>query len=161
VINGALAKYLKDCAFQQPPYTNSREFVDRLYEAVPEKYDYLVEDFFEKIVLYDNRTKKARAAQREDGGWTVTLDIESIKYQADEDGAESEAPMNDWIEIGVFGEDSEGEETELYREFHQLQSGPSTLTIEVDEDPKRAGIDPTVLLVDRNPDDNVRKITKR
>jgi hypothetical protein len=46
----------------------------------------------------------------------------------------------------------------LHIERHRLRSGKTDLSIVVDERPARAGIDPHVILVDRDPDDNVRAV---
>ena len=48
--------------------------------------------------------------------------------------------MDDWVEIGVFGEG------EPYREKHRIRSGQQTITVTVPRKPTRAGIDPQNLL---------------
>lgn len=58
--------------------------------------------------------------------------------------------MDDLVDIGVLGEN----ETPLYLKKHRIRSGETTLTIEVQGKPVKAGIDPVVKLIDRRPDDN-------
>lgn len=152
-LNRALAKYIKAVGFQRPPFTNSIEFVDFIRAETPEKYAYLIEDLFETITLYDNRMLSAKATEN-GGKWDVELEVMSKKYRASESGEETEAELDDWIEIGLL--DDEGEF--LYREKHQLSDEKTTLTVTVDAKPAKAGIDPIVMLVDRNPDDNVRSV---
>lgn len=77
---------------------------------------------------------------------------------ADGDGVETEVPHRDWIELGVFGVDEDGQEMELCREKRLLSTGEGRFEIIVDQEPKRAGIDPRNLLVDRVVDDNLKPV---
>ncbi|MBV1860794.1 MAG: ABC transporter permease, partial [Nannocystaceae bacterium] len=152
-LNRALAGYIKKVGFQRAPFTNSIEFVEAIRAETPAKYAYLIEDLFETITLYDNRMISAEAT--EDGGaWTVELEVMSKKFRASQSGQETAIEINDWIEVGLMDEDGEF----LYREKHQLSDEKTKLTITVDEKPAKAGVDPIVMLVDRNPDDNVRTV---
>jgi ABC-type transport system involved in multi-copper enzyme maturation permease subunit len=164
-LNRALAAYIDEVAFQQPPWTNSREFLAHIEAVTPEELKYFVEDSFEKITLYDNRAKSAKARQLEDGRWELTLEVSARKVYAEGKGEEVETSAeSDFIEIGVFGEGkaeggSEGEEERmLYLEKHQLGADEKTFTLIVDDEPKRAGIDPRHLLIDRNPGDNDKTV---
>ncbi|MBN1425458.1 ABC transporter permease [Candidatus Fermentibacteria bacterium] len=157
-LNGALRRFLADHAYQKPPYTTARVLVDYLREATPAEYQYLIEDLFEAITLYDNRAAVARVEERSDGTYALTMEVESHKFRADSLGLEAEISHNDRIEIGVFGASTvngTSEETTLYREFHVIPSGKSTVEVVVQERPIRAGIDPRNVLIDRVPSDNV------
>ncbi len=156
VLNQALARYIERVAFQRPPFTNSIEFVNAIREVTPEKYAYLIEDLFETITLYDNRAIEATAT-KEGSGWSVELTVLSKKFRAEETGEERQIEHQDWIDIGVL--DAEGEY--LYRAKHQLHEETTTLTLSVDAEPAKAGIDPMVMLVDRNASDNVKTVQLR
>lgn len=161
--NAAVRKFVKATAYQDPPYTNSLEFLDHVREVMPENLRYLIEDMFETITLYDNRAEEATFTRTDDGRYEVNLVYQSRKMRADGQGVETEIDHNDWIEIGVFGEtDAGGEksETTLHLEKHRLNSGISEIEILVDEEPVRAGIDPRNLLIDRVPGDNIRTISR-
>jgi len=95
----------------------------------------------------------------ENGRFRVVVDYISRKYRADGHGLEVEVPHQDWIELGVFGEDADGKEVELYREKRQLTSGEGRLEVFVDQEPKRAGIDPRNLLIDRVVNDNLKAVS--
>ena len=61
-----------------------------------------------------------------DGSWRVTLDVRARKVVVDEDGAETEVPMDDLIEIGAFtGAADQGPGEPLYLETHRVRSGDS------------------------------------
>jgi ABC-2 type transport system permease protein len=160
-LNAALRSYLAMTVDQGPPYSTSREFVEVLREATPQKYQYLITDMFETITLYDNRLESAICESAEDGNYTVRLSIDSHKMRADSLGAETELAFSDWIEIGIYGEAGEGDEEEsiLYLEKHLISSGQSELEISVPHRPTTVGIDPRHLLIDRVPDDNLRNVS--
>ncbi len=160
-VNAALRAYIDEVAFQEPPYTNSLELLSHLREATPERYRYLIEDLFETITLYDNRVEEATVEETGDGRYRVRLAIDSRKLRADGKGVETEIPHADWIEVGVYGEETDDavDERPLYLEKHRLASGNSEIEIVVDEKPARAGIDPRHLLIDREPGDNVKPVS--
>jgi hypothetical protein len=161
-LNNALRRYIDATAFQGPPYTNSMEFLSYIQDAVPERYQYLIEDLFETITLFDNRVEEVSVVEMDDGRYKLTLAYQSHKMRADGKGVETEIDHNDWIEIGVYGEkevDGTFRETTLYRDKHRLVSGTGEVEIIVDDKPVRAGIDPRNILIDRFPDDNVKNIS--
>jgi ABC-2 type transport system permease protein len=160
--NAALRNYIEATAYQGPPYTNSIEFVSYVRDAVPQRYQYLIEDLFETITLYDNRMENATVTTMDDGRYKLELTYQSHKLRADGKGAETEIDHADWIEIGVYGEteaDGGAVEKTLYREKHRLASGTGDIEIIVDEKPVRAGIDPRNILIDRFPKDNVKTVS--
>jgi len=159
VVNDALQEFLIAHLNQGPPYATAPELLERLRERTPPQYAYLIEDFFETITLYDNRTESAICTKTEDDRFRVVVNYVSRKYRADGQGVEREVPHQDWIELGVFGEDADGQEVELYREKRQLTSGKGRLEVLVDQEPKRAGIDPRNLLIDRVVNDNLRAVS--
>lgn len=159
-LNTALAHYVHDVKFQEPPYTNSLEFLSYIKEAVPADQQHIVEDLFEKITLYENETTQATWKRRDDGKYVVTLAVDALKFRADGRGVEEEVPLDDWIDIGVFGEEEEGGPPEgrlLALEKRHINGDGRTIEIVVDEEPKKVGIDPFNKLIDRNPENNIKK----
>lgn len=78
----------------------------------------------------------------------------------DSAGVETEVPMNEWVEVGVFApsEGSSGSETAIYAQRHRIRSGEQRITVTVPRSPARAAIDPYHLLIDSKTDDNVQKV---
>lgn len=161
LVNGVIKDFVQDNKFQEPPYTTTLDFVGRLKAAVPDSMVYLVEDMFEAITLYENRSTGATVTALPDSTWEVSLTINTKKLRADSLGLEQEIEFNDFIDIGVFGEEinSVGELGErLYLTKHKISGGDETIKVIVQTKPIRAGIDPYNKLVDRNPDDNVLRL---
>ena len=157
-LNGALARFLRDKRFAPPPYATSRELLRYLREATPDSLQYVLDDMWEHITLYDNRAREARYTPLADGRYRVVLEVEAKKVRADSLGNESEARMNDLIDVGVFAaasKGSTGEGTPLYLAKHRIGSGRQRIEVVVDSVPARAGIDPYFKLIDRIGRDNV------
>ena len=159
-VNRALRRIVQQYAYAQPPYPTSWALVDELKKETPPDLQYLIKDLFEDITIFSNRTLEATAEKRPDGKYDVTLQIDTHKFKADAKGNETEVPLDDWIEVGAFAKPEKGKQygNTLYRQRIHLTTAKSTQTFTVDQLPERAGVDPFVLLVDRIPDDNVKKV---
>lgn len=153
-VNAVLAEYLRTHAYQEPPYTNSIEFLDQLREALPDTLDRMITDMFETITLFENKAVEARCEEIPDGKFQVHLSVRAEKVRADDLGSEEEIPIHDWIDIGLLGEDDE----EIYLKKHLIDEPDMEFTIVVNEKPMRAGIDPYHKLIDRLIADNVVKV---
>jgi ABC-2 type transport system permease protein len=100
------------------------------------------------------------ARQAETGSWQVTLDVQARKVVVDRVGVETEVPMNDLVEIGVFAAAEDGGLGEpMYLRMHRVHSGEQRITVTVPRKPARAGIDPRSLLIDVEASDNLWDIT--
>ena len=156
-LNRALANFIRDKAFQQPPYTTTLEMLDYVRaEAPPDKHQ-LIDELFASIVLYDNRVVGARSRQRDDGKYEVEIEYEAAKRESDGLGRESELPVDDWMQVGVFARApgaTEAQETVLYLEPRQITSSKGTIRLLVDAAPTEVGLDPYNKLIDRIPVDN-------
>ncbi len=150
-VNRAIRSFLETAAYKGPPYPTSDALVQRFREVAGPQHAELVEDLFERIVLYENRALEARAKKLANGRYEVTLVVHAKKLRADELGAQIEVPLQQQIDIGVLGAGGKP----LYLAKHPLGSGEQTLRLEVEGEPARAGIDPLNKLIDRAPRDNL------
>ena len=91
----------------------------------------------------------------------MTLDVKTRKVVVDTAGVETEVPMDDLIEVGVF-RGAEGKELgeALYLQMHRVRSGEQRITVMVPSKPALAGIDPRSLLIDIEGDDNLKEIIR-
>jgi len=159
-VNAALRKMIERYAYAQPPYPTSFDLIDAFREQIPAQYQYLVKDLFEDITLFSNRTLEATAHKRHDGKYDITIAVESHKFKSDPKGNETEVPMDDWVDIGAFAKPEKDRKygKTLHRELVRVTQSHSTYTFVTDELPEKAGIDPFLLLIDRVPDDNTKKV---
>jgi ABC-2 type transport system permease protein len=142
------------------PYPDTRMLVDAIRAQTPPELQYLVDDGFNRIVLYDNKAISATSQKTPDGKYKVTLEVQARKLQADGNGAETPLPLADYIEIGVFS-GKKDEEKPLYLKKEKLTEEHKTFVIVVDQAPTLAGIDPYNKLIDRIADDNMIDVTQR
>ncbi|HKQ97348.1 MAG TPA: ABC transporter permease subunit [Candidatus Polarisedimenticolia bacterium] len=161
-LNHALAAYVKKVGFQGPPYTTTLEFLDAIQAAVPADKPALLDDLFRNITLYENKAESATWKKRDDGKYVVTLDVATAKFRADGQGKETPATLDDWIDVGVFGDkdkDTPPEGKVLSLEKHRINAATEKLEIVVDSEPRKAGIDPFNKLIDRIPDNNIVSVS--
>jgi ABC-2 type transport system permease protein len=158
-LNAALASYLRDVRFQQPPYTTSLEFYRYIQAATPDSLKGAVDDLFTRITLFEDKAVEATARPAPGGRYTVDLTVDAQKMYADSLGNEKPARMDDQVEIGVFGAAPAGASDKdsgpvLYLARRRIHSGRQHVVVTVDGVPARAGIDPLNKLIDRHADDN-------
>ena len=117
------------------------------------------------MILFDNQAVSAVSRARPDGRYEVTLTSKARKLRADGQGVESEVGLDDWIDVGIFGETTTSTGTRmekvLYLQKRHVTRPDVTITTVVDGYPVRAGIDPYNILIDRTPSDNVRAVIRR
>ena len=159
-VNRALRNVLAQYRFAPPPYPTSWALVNALRDQTPPQYQYLLKDLFEDITLFSNRALKATATKRSDGKYDVTVVVETHKYKADAKGVETEVPVDDWIEVGALAAPEKGKHygKVLARQLVHMTGKQGTYTFVTDAKPDKAGIDPLLLLIDRIPDDNLKKV---
>jgi ABC-type transport system involved in multi-copper enzyme maturation permease subunit len=130
-----------------------------LQAVTPDSLEPLLHDLFEVNAFWTFDTKRATAVRTQTGAWQVTFDVEARKVVVDSAGKETEVPMNEWVELGVFAAAEPGEALgkPLYVEKHRIRSGRQTITVTASEKPARGGIDPYNLL-DWDEGDNIEAI---
>ncbi|MAV70817.1 MAG: hypothetical protein CMG04_08895, partial [Candidatus Marinimicrobia bacterium] len=159
--NNALGRFIEKFRYQSNPYPNIGEFIKTIREEAPDDLQYLITDTFEKITLYENKAKEAFAVKNEDSTFTVTLEVEAKKVYSDSIGNQTIAQLNDWLEIGILGEilkDGDIEEIPIYLEKVLITDSLTTFTIDVDQKPIKAGIDPMHKFIDRDTQDNLVRV---
>ena len=161
-LNRALKRFLQDKAYQPPPFTTSAELVDYIRAEARPDQQALITDLFEKITFYDNRMAEATARRLADGRYEVTMRLHAAKRYADGKGRETPAPLDDWIEVGVYAQAASGEahgQPVLYLQRHRIREAGPEIKVVVEGRPYEAGFDPDNKLIDRVSDDNRRRVT--
>jgi aminopeptidase N len=155
-VNHALSEFVKAFGFKGAPYATSEDMIGYLRKDTPPEYQSVIDDLFEHITLYESKAESATYTKQPDGKYRVHLVAGFKKYRADSRGQQKEVPANDWIDIGVL--DAKG--NFLYLQKQKIVKDKTELDIVVDQLPSQAGIDPMNKLIDRQPDDNVVKVTE-
>jgi len=87
------------------------------------------------------------------------MNVKSRKLKANGDGVETEVPIHDLIEVGVFS-GRKDQEKPIHVEKQWITKNDQTIEFIIDQKPTRAGIDPYNKLIDRNPDDNMVDVNR-
>jgi aminopeptidase N len=160
-VNRALQRILRIHAFTGAPYPTSLDLISALRAEAPADKQDLITDLFQKITLYDIQTRSVAVKKRTDGRFDVTLTVKARKLYADGKGKETEAPLDEVLDVGLFtampGDKAFTSKDVVTMVKRPIRSGTQTLTFTVDREPRYAGVDPYNYLIDRNSDDNVAK----
>jgi aminopeptidase N len=162
-VNHALQGLLKQYRFKGAPYPRSLDLVAALRaEAKTTEERALITDLFERITLYDLKVTEPTAVRRADGRWDVTVPIEAKKFYVDARSVESEAAVDESIEVGLFtaepGRDAFDAKNVILMDRRPIHSGAQVLTFVTARRPTHAGVDPYNYYIDRNSSDNVRPV---
>src|SRR5688572_4576031 len=135
------------------------DMYQELEAVTPDSLKPLLHDLFEANTLWTFDTKQATAVQTADGRWQVTFEVTASKVVADSAGKETELPITEMVEIGIFAPAQSGQilGKPLHVQKHRIRSGRQTITVTVPEKPARGGIDPYNLL-DWEEGDNIEGI---
>ncbi len=161
-VNRALRGLLKEYAFKGAPYPTSKDLLRHLRAEAGPEHQQLITDLFQKITLYDVKVTRAEKKKRSDGKWDVTLNVEAHKLYADGEGRETETPLEETFDVGVFtaepGRKDFNDKSVLTFERQPVHTGTQKLTLVAASEPGYAGVDPYNKRVDRNSEDNVTTV---
>lgn len=158
-VNSALRTLLADYAYRGAPYPTSWHAVQAFRRVTPDSLQYLLSDIFENITLFSNRVESS-SVKSVGKTWQVTIKTESKKFRADTLGKETAVQLRDYVDVGVFDQPSGNSKLgkPLAMRRVKVTTQANTYTFTVDRRPHSVGIDPYNYLVDRVPDDNVKRV---
>lgn len=155
-VNAALRGFLAAFKYRPPPYPTSLDFLTYLEPQVPDSLKYLISDWIKDIVLYDNRMQEAYYKKLPNGKYQTTVKIKAAKMKADTIGNETEMALDDWIDIGFFGDPDE--EKLVFEQRVKIDQNDLVFTFDLDSLPLKAAIDPRRLLIERVYSDNIKTV---
>ncbi|WP_224996325.1 hypothetical protein [Cesiribacter sp. SM1] len=158
-VNNALRRMLRGYT-PAPPLPTTLNFYRELQAVTPDSLQYLVHDLFAANTFWELKTERASAKQSSNGNWQVALEVDARKVTVDSVGIETNMPMDDWIEVGVYAPRAAGDSIAktLYLQKHRISSGKQTILVNVSEKPGKAGIDPNYLMIDLKMEDNIKSV---
>ena len=160
-VDAALRRLIEQYGTGEPPLPTSLDLYRELRAATPDSLRPLLADLFEANTFWELAAERVVASPAGGGAWRVTLDVRARKVVVDTAGVETEVPMSDLVEIGVYAAESDGGPGRpLYLRLHRVRSGRQRITVTVPGEPARAGIDPRILLIDLEPGDNVEEVMR-
>jgi hypothetical protein len=126
-----MQRLLARFALKGPPYANTNDFLKLLREEAGPQNDALITDLFEKITLLDLKASDANVRMLADGKYEVKVNIDARKFYADGAGQETEATMDEMVDVGVFdrkpGDPGFGPSNVLYLQPTRIQRDAAAL----------------------------------
>jgi ABC-type transport system involved in multi-copper enzyme maturation permease subunit len=162
-VNRALRALLEKYRFKGAPFPRSLDLVAALRaQATTQEEQTLITDLFERLTIYDLKATAPTAVRRADGRWDVAVPVEAKKLYYDAQGRETEATLDERIEVGLFtaepGRDAFDAKNVIVMERRPIRSGAQVLTFITDRRPTFGGVDPYNYYIDRNSRDNVQPV---
>ncbi len=160
-VNRALRRLIDEYAFRSDIYPTTRDLIAALRDEAGPDEQQLITDLFERIILFELKAESGQVSELPDGRFEVELTIQARKLEADGQGEETEQPLDEWFDIGLFSvhpDNIESDDQVLYFQRHRLTGGENVITVTVDQRPSHGGVDPYVKMINRFSDDNVTRL---
>ena len=153
---------MREYAYKTDPYPTSLEFLELLRAEAGPAHDQLITDLFERITLWDLRVVGSQATETDDGKWRVRVEVRARKLDAEGNGIETEVPLDQPIDVGLFAADPGKPEFSandvIALEKRPIKDGAQTVELVVERKPAFVGIDPYIKLISRNTNHNVAPV---
>ncbi|MCP4194752.1 MAG: hypothetical protein GY768_29460 [Planctomycetaceae bacterium] len=160
-LEAILAGFLDEWKYRRAPFPTGQDFVDHLRRSIDSKYHPQIADLFEHITTWKLKVVSAECSRIPNGKWQLSATVDAGKIRTASSGRQSEVVLETPVWLVAFSGWSFGDHDVIQRRLIELPSGQSTVRMLLDEKPTRFGIDPYLLLPDRNPRDNVISVKER
>jgi ABC-2 type transport system permease protein len=160
-VNQAMKNLISSYGYKNPPYATSIAAVNEFRAVTPDSLKYVINDLFETITLFNNRMLEARY-KKIGSEYEITLKTTSEKFKSNAQGKETLIPIADYIDIGVFAEPKNDKNLGkvLFYKRLKINKKNNTYVFRTKELPYEAGIDPYNYMIDRVPDDNLKRVVQ-
>lgn len=149
-LNRAIRSFADRVRYQEPPFTTSLAFIDSLKADLGPRHTALIDELFNRVVLYDNRIQSHQLTENADGTVTVDLEILGRKIDVDEKGAQKDIDFV--LDMDVAARDAKDKTLEATR--YTIKSGVNKIQLKFAQKPKSLSLDPMHMWIDLNREDN-------
>ena len=155
-LNAALSRFVAEKRHLSNATT--ADLLGHLRAAATAPQKTLIEDWLQKIVLYDLKLESATVTPLPDRTFRIDARVIASRHEASADGSEHEIPLDESIELGVFRVPGIAANDLVDTRRTRLHSGANQISMVVREKPAYVAIDPWLLRIDRNRFDNGKRI---
>jgi hypothetical protein len=160
-VNSALRMFIRDwdsfkgiVKTRIKRYATTKDLLKYFRYVTPDSLQYVVEDLFETITLFENKIQKATYRPYENR-YLVNLVLETHKNHMDSAGLEKPVEVQDWIDIGIYGEGKKEHDTLIHLKKYRIAGHKTNLAILVERVPGNVRLDPLNKLIDRDSENNM------
>jgi ABC-type transport system involved in multi-copper enzyme maturation permease subunit len=118
----------------------------------------LIDEWFEKIALYDVKVDAAEVTPLPNGRFRVVAHVTAAKREAAEDGVEHDVPLDEEIDVALFRSGGIDSANFIATQRVHMRTGTNEIAFVTAEKPLFVVADPDLLRIDRNRADNVRRV---
>ncbi|MEO9482929.1 MAG: M1 family aminopeptidase [Ekhidna sp.] len=154
-LNGVLRDFLRENAFKGSPYPTSKDLVGKLQDAVPDSLKSYISNLFNSVTLQTNVLKKASIFRTSDQLYKLELSIDHSTETLKPKGKSKTG--YDYLEVGLYNQDEQLIATKNVR----LREGLNTLSLSSKEMISSVALDPNLLTIEKNLDDNTLKVQEK
>lgn len=167
--NLIMNRFFDEFKSTEAPYPTSFDLVERFEMNVPDSLQYLIRDLFRTVTLYDNSITNSELHDLENEVFEIELEFNTskfrnpdsdtkifiengmtLKYEAENGEIIQSLPLNDYIEIGVFGEKDEL----IHLKKYKVSEINNSVQITTKQKPTKVVLDPLNLLIEENNENN-------
>ncbi len=167
-MQGAIRAFLQEYGYKGPPYPTTMQLVDALRAAAGPQWQGLITDYWDRIVFWDLKFDgDVKTRENKDGTFTVDLTaMVDKKIASEETGKETSVTkidgesLNEWVEIGFYDKDPKDTLGDKWMKLERVHITDlkTPLSFTLDKRPAYILLDPRRLLIERNVEDNVKKL---
>lgn len=118
----------------------------------------LIDEWFEKIVLYDLAVDTVNVKPLPDGRFRVVAHVSAAKREAAENGVEHDVPLDESIDVALFRSGGIDAANLIATQRVRMRTGGNEIAFVTSEKPTFVAADPDLLRIDRNRANNVKRV---
>jgi ABC-2 type transport system permease protein len=158
-LNAALQHYQKKGMISNEFYPSTSDLLEAIQKVVPDTLPSITHDLLRSVTFFETSIRNAVYKETGNHEYEVLLSTRSEKRQITDEGKEIEIPIDNWIDIGIYSKDENGQLLSIYLRKHHFTEKDNLITIQVKHKPGKVEIDPFHKLIDRHPDDNSASVS--
>ena len=156
-VHEALRRYLAEFGVRDDHFPVSTDLLALFYQVTSPEDHSLIADLFEKVIFHELKVENARAKPLSDGSQEVSLTLHAQKFRSHGLGEEREVPMENTLLFAFYDETGHLLETQRRR----VLSGNQTLTFTLEKPASEVEVEPYFGVIDRNLNNNRRKVERK
>ncbi len=145
--NAVLKTFLEKYQFKAAPYPTSVDFLQHLLSAAPERMHQIIKDQITDVQIFNNRIVEAKPTKLSTKQYQVQIECTLEKFRS---SLENRLPFDQAIEIGFYDQQNQLQSIQRWKPDLEQKSK----TFSLDFQASRVVIDPRMLLIDLDLDDN-------
>jgi len=162
--NLAIRNFANEWAFAMGPYPIILDLIGHIRAVAPAEYQHIISDYYERILIHDFTVPNADVQQLDDGQYLVRATIKAQKFEQIDNGQQLSVALNEPLHIVLV--DDKIDEIDRYgaglihEERRWITEEETIVEIVVDQPPAAIIVDPYHNFIEREVDDNVKRLKK-